>query len=105
MKGKHRKFAATTRTAEVNGPMLVAYPKLAGVDCVERGQHLYEDGTEFHRFHSRKSARAGTMRGLSSRNLWRNEADSETYCSVRRRHSITASDAANAFTSGSWTLR
>ena len=45
------------------------------------------------------------MRGVSSRNLWRNEADSETYCSVRRRHSITASDAANAFTSGNWTLR
>ena len=52
-----------------------------------------------------RSQAALTMRGVSSRNLCRNEADSETYCSVRRRHSITASDAANALTSGSWTLR
>ena len=28
--------------------MLMADPKLAGFDGVELGQHLYEDGTEFH---------------------------------------------------------
>ena len=40
---QHRQIAATTRTAQVNGPMLVADPKLAVFDCVELGQHLYED--------------------------------------------------------------
>ena len=101
MEGQHCQIATTARTAQVNGPMLVADPELAGFDYVELGQYLYEDGTELHGRHSRN----GTMRGVSSRNLWRNEAASETYCSVRRRHSITASAAANAFTSGSWTLR
>ena len=27
--------------------MLVANPKLAGFDCVELGQYVYENGTEF----------------------------------------------------------
>ena len=83
----------------------VADPEFADFDCVELRQYVYEDGTEFHGGVTPATQFALTIRGVSSRNLWRNEADSETYCSVRRRHSITASDAANAFTSGSWTLR
>ena len=104
MDGQNRQIATTTRTAKVNGPMLVADPKFVGFDCVELRQYLYEDGTEFH-WCIPTIQFALVIRGVSSRNLWRNETDSETYCSVRRRHSITASDAANAFTSGSWTLR
>ena len=99
-----RQIATAAWTAQVDGPVLVADPELAGLDCVEVGQYVYEDGTEFYGRHSCEPS-AGTMRGLSSRNLWRNEEDFEAYCPVRRRHSITASAAANAFTSGNWTLR
>ena len=28
--------------------MLMTDPKLAGFDCAELGQYLYEDGPEFH---------------------------------------------------------
>ena len=105
VEGQHGQIAAPAGTAQVDGSMLVADPELAGFDCVELGQYIYEDGTEVHGRHAYISLRAGAMRGVSSRNLWRNEVDSETYCSVRRRHSITASAAANAFTSGSWTFR
>ena len=104
MERQHRQVAASTGAAQINRPVLVTDPKLADFDLLELGQDFYEDGTEIHRRPHRESSTL-TMRGVSSRNLCRNEADSDTYCSVRRRHSITASDAANPFTSGSWTLR
>ena len=66
MEGQHRQFATTTRTTQVNGPMLVADPQLAGLDCVERRQYLYEDGTEFHERHRRKSVRSDNARCLES---------------------------------------
>ena len=66
MEGQHRQIATTTRTAQVNGPMLVADPKLTGFDCAELGQYLYENGTEFHGRHSRKSVRSENARRLES---------------------------------------
>ena len=46
--------------------MLMADPKLAGFDCVELGQYLYEDGAEFHERHPRKSVRSNNARRLES---------------------------------------
>ena len=48
VEGQHRQIAATAGTAQVDGSILVADPEFAGFDCVELGQYVYEDGTEFH---------------------------------------------------------
>ena len=61
---------------------------MPGFDCVKIGQYVYKDRAEFHGCHSCESVRYATMRGASSRNLWRNEVDSETYCPVRRRQRV-----------------
>ena len=37
MERQHCEIATTTRTAQVNGSMLMAYPNLAGFDCIELG--------------------------------------------------------------------
>ena len=103
VEGQHRQIAATAWTSQVDGPVLMADPQFAAFDYVEVGQYVYEDGTEFHGCYSRKSV-GQRIFGFSIRNLCRNGADSETYCPVRRHHSITARDAANAFTSGSCTF-
>ena len=66
MKRQHRKIAASTGTAQIDGSMLVADPKLAGFNCVELGQHLYKDETEFHRTHSRDSVRCDNARRLET---------------------------------------
>ncbi len=66
VEGQHRQIATTTRTAQVNGPILVADPKLAVFDCVELGQYLYKDGTEFHRGHCCDSVRWNNARRLES---------------------------------------
>ena len=54
VEGQHCQIATTARTAQVNSPMLMADPKLASFDCIELGQYLYKDRTEFHGLHSRK---------------------------------------------------
>ena len=99
-----RQVAATTWTTQVDGSVLKADPYLTSLNLVEIGQHLDEHGPERQR-HQSSSTGPYAMCGFSIRNLWRNEVDFVTYCPVCRRHSITASAAANPFTSGSCTLR
>ena len=48
VEGQNGQFATTTRTAQINGPVLVANPKLAFFDCLERRHHIYENGAELH---------------------------------------------------------
>ena len=66
VQGQHRQSATAARTAQVNGPMLVGDPKLAGFDCAGLGQYLYENGTEFHRLYSCDSLRCDNARRLES---------------------------------------
>ena len=102
MERQDSQITTSAWTTQINCAVLVAYPEFANIDQVKVGQYLYKDGAEFHRCQRSSGV---TILGLSSRNLWRNGEGFETYCPVRRRHSITASDAASAFTSGSCTLR
>ena len=66
VEGQHRQIPATAGTAQVDGPILVADPELAGFNCVELGQYVYEDGTEFHGRHSCESVRSDNARRLES---------------------------------------
>ena len=66
VEGQHRQIATAARTAQVHGPMLVADPKLAVFDCIELGQYLYEDVTEFHGLHCSASVRCDNARLLKS---------------------------------------
>ena len=80
VEGQHRQIAATAGTAQVDGPILVADPELAGFDCVELGQYVYEDGTEFHGRHSCHSFRCDDARRLESEPM----EDQLVWVSVRR---------------------
>ena len=66
VEGQYRQIAATAGTAQVDCSILVADPKFAGFDCVELGQYLYEDGTEFQERHSCHSSHCDDARCLES---------------------------------------